>query len=229
MNESHMGLRWLQTHGRPIDQAVVNYFRGKGDAKTVVDALKSYTNIDGGFGRALEPDVRLEGSSVLATTIALQKLSLINASSSHPLVKGAMNFLKGCFNSEARAWDIVPPNVDSAPHAPWWDYKEVTHHMINPRAEIVGYMYRWPETINTSIRDELTQELRTHLLTTNELEMHDILVYGRMLQSPGLPIGLQEELRESFHALVLKAVTTKPEDWDNYGLTPEPSPHLLAC
>ena len=219
MRKRNKGLEWMRAHGRPIEQGLVSYVRD-GDASSLKSALGAFANDDGGFGRALEPDVRLQDSSVLATTVGLQVLSLCRAPASEPLVAGAMKYLGTAFNPEARAWPIVPANVDDAPHAPWWDYKDLSGYMVNPRAEIVGYMYTWPEYFDTALRDELTQALRTLLLVAEELEMHDILVFDRLLRSPGLPPEFRAELETPFQTMTLAAVCTDPADWGSYQLSP---------
>lgn len=49
---------FLRTRARRLDQAVFEYRFEGGSASAVLDALGEYQNPDGGFGRALEPDLR---------------------------------------------------------------------------------------------------------------------------------------------------------------------------
>ena len=113
----------------------------RGEVEPLYDALTPYANKDGGFGQTLEPDARLADSSILAITVALQLLAMGGATAENSLVAKAMNYLARTMKSDVNAWQIVPENVGDAAHAPWWNFKDIGGNMINPRAEIVGYMY----------------------------------------------------------------------------------------
>jgi len=65
----------VKAHARSLDRALFEHQFEGAPARNVWDALAAYRNMDGGFGRALEPDFRLPGSSPLATTIAFEYLS----------------------------------------------------------------------------------------------------------------------------------------------------------
>lgn len=218
MSSIDAGLQWIETNGRAVDCAELDHVKGA-DATGLLAALESYANDDGGFGRALEPDVRLGSSSVIVTTIALQLLAECEAPASEPLVSGAMEYLVDTFDGDARAWPAVPPEIDDAPHAPWWSYKPPEDQMINPRAEIVGYMYTWPGFVDVTLRDDLTSDLAALLNEADELEMHEVLVFDRMLRS-GLPDDVRSELWAPFRALALKAINTDRSDWESYKLSP---------
>lgn len=218
MNSVDAGLQWIETNGRAVDRAELERVRGA-DATGLLAALEGYANDDGGFGRGLEPDVRMGGSSVIATTIALELLTGCGAPASEPLVAGAMEYLVEMFDGDARAWPSVPPDIDDAPHAPWWNYMRPEDQMINPRAEVVGYMHTWPGFLDAALRDDLTSELATLLSEAEELEMHEVLVFDRMLRA-GLPDDVRSDLWKPFRALALKAVNTDRRAWESYQLSP---------
>ena len=222
---------WLRHNGRSIDVALVQ-FETTNSVQPVLDALTAYANSDGGFGHALEPDVRLSESSVLATTVALQTLSRCNQPSSNMLVKKAMGYLEMTFDRAQGAWPIVPANVGDAAHAPWWRVRYVGECLINPRAEVIGYMYRWPELCDLEIRGKLNDQLMSTLAAANSLEMHDILVFDRMVRSLNYPVDQFEKTIKRLYALAGSAISVNPPEWAAYGLTPlslidDPS-HLLA-
>jgi hypothetical protein len=84
----------------------------------VIDALRGYRNPDGGFGHALEPDLRFPGSLPAPTLYALETLSEPGAARSE-------------MARDARAWiaQIAAPDggipfvlrgFEKYPHAPWW-------------------------------------------------------------------------------------------------------------
>lgn len=210
---------WLETEGRALDLAELNWALGN-PSDPLLAALGHYANPDGGFGNALEPDVRLPGSSVLATTVGLQLLAGCDAARDHPLVAGALTYLESTFDDESWTWPIVPPNVVDAPRAPWWDPRSPERNLVNPRAEIIGYLYRWPGFFDDDRRDQMAEELVARLIGCNELQMHDLLTYDRLLGSPGLPSELHQRAWSKFEELALAAIIVELAAWGEYGLTP---------
>lgn len=69
---------YLEQYARKLDLYLYEYLFEGADSAPVLKELSVYQNADGGFGHALEADLRLPNSSALATTIALQYLSRIN-------------------------------------------------------------------------------------------------------------------------------------------------------
>jgi hypothetical protein len=69
----HQAKRFLETEARRLEGHLFDFhFNGhEGSRGRVIEELESYQNPDGGFGNALEPDVRMQGSSVVATKRAL--------------------------------------------------------------------------------------------------------------------------------------------------------------
>jgi len=171
--------------------------------------LQHYVNADGGFGKALEPNIRLSASSVIATTVALQYLARSDAPGSSNLVKNAMQYLADQYDNKARAWPVVPANVNDAAHAPWWEPKDISDCLLNPRTEILGYLYRWPGFFSDEIRDLITNEVFDQIKTTHEIEMHELLTVDRLLNSPGLPTERYSDTAPYFYDLATKAIATE--------------------
>jgi hypothetical protein len=89
-----------------------------GSAEPVVEALRGYRNADGGFGHALEPDLRCPASQPAPTLHALGVLNEAGAAGSE-------------MARDARAWIVsiadgdggipfVLAGFEDYPHAPWW-------------------------------------------------------------------------------------------------------------
>ena len=142
---------FVMTHGRALEQRLFERYFEAGAGEFVLGALSHYQNEDGGFGRALEPDIRMEGSSVVATTVGLQVLREVRASGDHPMVRGAIRYLLDTYDPDREVWPVVPKAVDDAPHAPWWNHAQTAEafngFLANPRAEIVGYFYDYSELV----------------------------------------------------------------------------------
>jgi hypothetical protein len=111
-------------------------FRG-GSADAVVDALRPYQNLDGGFGNALEPDCRGAGSQPIHLLTALRTLDEIGRCHG-PMVAGAVNYLASVTSPNGG----VPLALASArndPHAPWWQFgSDEPDGSLLPTAGIVG-------------------------------------------------------------------------------------------
>jgi hypothetical protein len=89
-----------------------------GPAESVINALRGYQNPDGGFGHALEPDLRCPSSQPGATLYALEILE-------------ECGVLDGEMGQAARAWLArvaapdggIPsalPGFEAYPHPAWW-------------------------------------------------------------------------------------------------------------
>ncbi|MFZ0974052.1 MAG: hypothetical protein WAN22_17605 [Solirubrobacteraceae bacterium] len=109
---------FIWSTARLVDRHRYTMLFAEGSADPVLAALSGYRNLDGGFGHALEPDLRCPGSQPAAT---LQALEILHEA--------------GRLDSEmarsARAWTAsiaaadggIPqalPGFERYPHAPWW-------------------------------------------------------------------------------------------------------------
>ena len=82
--------QFLKTQARPLDRAMFEYLFETASAERVIAELARFQNEDGGFGRALEPDLRTPSSSALATEIGLRRLKELGCSTDHPMVRNAV-------------------------------------------------------------------------------------------------------------------------------------------
>ncbi|MFN8376554.1 MAG: hypothetical protein U0694_27250 [Anaerolineae bacterium] len=215
-------VQYIKQQARPLEQKVFAYYFEAGSKDAILQELSQFQNEDGGFGKALEPDLRTSHSSVLATTIAFQKFREIQAPANTPIVQQAAQYVLNTYDAAHKIWPIIPPNVDEAPHAPWWNYdNDPQRFLVNPRAEILGYFYDYPDLFPEGLREELTQEVLQHLAQqSDEIEMHDILCYIRLCEARNLPPAVQAPLLAKLKPAVMKAVVQDPLQWGNYGLTP---------
>jgi hypothetical protein len=84
---------------------------------SVLDALRAYRNPDGGFGHALEPDVRGPHSEPASTLQALEVLAGVEALD-HSMVAEAAAWIAGIAGPDGGI-PFVLPGVEDYPHAPW--------------------------------------------------------------------------------------------------------------
>jgi hypothetical protein len=89
-----------------------------GPAEPVLDALRGYRNRDGGFGHALEPDLRSPGSQPAPTLYALEILSEAGAAECE-LAREARGWIAGVAEPDGGI-PLVLPGFEDYPHAPWF-------------------------------------------------------------------------------------------------------------
>ncbi|MFW5742827.1 MAG: hypothetical protein ACOC2D_06070 [Spirochaetota bacterium] len=144
---------FLAREARPLERALFAFRFTGADAGPVREALAAYRNPDGGFGRALEPDVRTPASSAYLTAIALTTLAEIGATQDDELVAGAARHLAAAYDRGGMVWPILPPEAQAAPRAPWWNdrggegpFRRLSETFdgfrIIPRARIVDGLVR---------------------------------------------------------------------------------------
>ena len=216
---------FISEQARPLEQRLYLYRCEGGAAGDVLGALAEFQNEEGGFGHGLEPDVRLADSSVIATTVALQILRDLGVGSEHQMVQRTMRYLLDTYAAEHKVWPIAPPNVDDAPHAPWWSGGSLADsfgsYMANPRAEIVGYLWDYSELAPDALREELTAAVLSWLHEqADTVEMHDLLCYARLAETRSLPDDLRRQMLDVLMKVADRAVTKEPSAWSGYCLKP---------
>lgn len=134
--------RFLLGNARLLERRLfATCFLGQPAAR-VADALRGYQNDDGGFGHALEPDVRCPVSLPIYVEMAFQALATAGADGQDMVVR-ACDFLARVAG-EAGAGGAVPPAfpvIESFPRAVHWS--EWTYQpALNPTAGLVGLLYQ---------------------------------------------------------------------------------------
>jgi hypothetical protein len=109
---------FIAANARVLDQRRFERLFQGGDATPVRDAVAAYRNDDGGFGHALEPDLRDPASQPAATEMALRMMDE-TGSWDDELVRGACDWLESVAPAEGGAAAVNPP-VTGWPRAPWW-------------------------------------------------------------------------------------------------------------
>lgn len=139
---------WL--NARLLDRHRYAYLFMGGSADQVLTALRAYQNPDGGFGNALEPDLRTPTSQPAAIWTALEILDEIDRLDD-PMVTAACDFLMANAAPDGGA-PFVLPSALAHPRAPWWQTDEdppgslvqtgsIVAHLINH-----GINHPWLET-----------------------------------------------------------------------------------
>ena len=214
---------FIMDQGRALDQRRFEFHFETGSADAVLAALAPYQNDDGGFGNSLEPDIRTSVSSALATTVGFQILREIRVPVSHTLVRKGIEYFVATYDESRQVWPIIPPEVEEAPHAPWWNYENSAEtfgqFLVNPRAEIVGYLYEFSDGVPTKLLKPLAAILLEYLDSpSDEMEMHDILCFARLAETEALPN--REVVWEKLAQAAAPRVARNAEQLTGYVLKP---------
>jgi hypothetical protein len=109
--------RFVLGNARLLDRHRLAVMLHGAPAAPVLAALRAYRNPDGGFGNALEPDVRAPESEPAATLHALEVLSGVGALDD-PLVADAAAWVASIADDDGGV-PFVMPTAAAHPHAPW--------------------------------------------------------------------------------------------------------------
>jgi hypothetical protein len=229
--------RFLETQARPLDWALFEFHFEGAAADNAIDELARFQNHDGGFGRALEPDLRTPTPSALATGIGLHTLKELGCSGDHPLVRSAVTFLLETFDKASKVWRIAPHDTNAHPHAPWWHDQDGSlartfdGFLINPRAELVGLLYDFSALVPADWLADLAA------LTVKAIETAETAGFGgggdtlrcalAFAETDSLPRRYAERLAPRLRSLASAVVSRDPQEWSGYCAKPlkvAPSP-----
>jgi hypothetical protein len=129
---------FLLRNARLLERRIFAFLFEGGPREMVLSALRAYQNPDGGFGGALEPDMRTLTSQPVFVEEAFKVLDLVDAFSD-PIVNRACGYLLSITTPEGGLPSAVA-GVDDSPRTPWWNPE--TAPSINPTASLAGLLYK---------------------------------------------------------------------------------------
>jgi hypothetical protein len=217
--------RFMRQSARPLERAIFEYHFGDGHRTNVLAELVPYQNEDGGFGNALESDIRAPASSVIATVTALAVLRDIGATEDTPGLPAALTYLMDSYDVTRERWPIVPPEVEEAPHAPWWTYAESEETFrgfwANPRAAVVSYLWQFRKLVPSPFVESALEAIVADLMRQPQrMEMHDLLAFVDLLETPELPEEAYQGVLDKLLRALPRSVVADPAQWDGYNLKP---------
>jgi hypothetical protein len=209
--------------GRPLDQARFDCRFAYGPCRNVYLALAEYQNPDGGFGNGLEPDLRTEASSAIATLTALRIARDYAIPPDQPVIGRATDWLVAHYDDTRDVWPIVPPAVDGAPHAPWWTYATTEDafgsFLVTPTIAIAAHLRVFSRTVPPAFLARLDEVVHARLDETGvDMTMFDIQSWLDLAAVAEPP--LRDRIVDALRAAVPRVVQTDPAAWATYGLTP---------
>jgi hypothetical protein len=222
--------RFLREDARPVERALFAHEFEAGPASAIVDALAAFRNPDGGFGRALEPDLRMPGSSALATNQALRVLRRAGAPAEHPFVEGAIDSLVAAFDPDLGAWRSVPQEAERFPHANHWAWALHVDGkrwpvVALPQAEILAHFHAYPVRVPAALLAEQTRRFVDGMETADASIGADALVHcDAFVHTPEAPRAAREAIARRVREIGLAMVCRDEAQWGGY----VPKPWKLA-
>jgi hypothetical protein len=110
---------FIHANGRLIDRHRLATMLDGAPVEPVLTALRAYRNADGGFGHALEPDVRCPGSQPAATLQALEVL-LEAGAADDPMLADAAEWVAAIAEPDGGVTTVLP-SATGYPRAPWME------------------------------------------------------------------------------------------------------------
>ena len=219
---------FLMSEGRELDKAIFKSVFESGDSSQVIRAVKEYINEDGGAGKALEPDFWYPGSTPMATSIALRILNDYDSyESSKEIIKNGIRYLESSFDPKIQGWRFTKKEVNDYARAPWWTYSKENEEINfngNPSAELIGYLYKYPQYSNRLNVNYLLKLSLEHLKNMKEFEVHELYCYMRLYKL--IDEDYKKQIKEKIIEGVETCICTDRNKWGNY--EPQPLDFLEA-
>jgi hypothetical protein len=133
-------LDFITSNARLLDRRRAGLAVGAGDPEVALTVLAGYQNADGGFGWALEPDLRAPASQPVAALHAFEVLEEV-APVTSPLARELLDWL----DSVALPGGAVPfalPGTASAGSAPMWESADTASPSLHMTAVVLGIAHR---------------------------------------------------------------------------------------
>jgi len=220
---------FLKTEARSLEWALFAHRFEESSVDDALTALARFQNADGGFGHALEPDVRTPQSSALATGIGLGLLRDLGVPSTHPMVLRAVAYLLDAFDDEKKVWHVLPEGANAYPHAPWWHDDEGSlartfdEFVVIPRMQLVGLLHHFAAEVPAEWLETVTQRTLEEFLRLGDVGSGggDDLAYAiEMAETEALPARFKAPLTERIREIVPQVVERDPAAWDSYCISP---------
>lgn len=130
---------YLWRNARLIDRRRYEYhFRG-GSPDLVWAALRGYCNADGGFGQALEPDLRSPEAQPVFQEVGLRLMAEVGPEEA--ILAGLRRYLPAITTADGGLPAVLPSAV-KYPRAPWWQPQEPLAGGLMPTGAVAGYLHR---------------------------------------------------------------------------------------
>lgn len=115
---------FLHANARVLERRRYEHLFEGGPKEPVLHALRAYRNDDGGFGNAVEPDMRAPVSQPVGIHTVMEILHEVGAHDD-PMIGPAADWLQSVTREDGGIPFVLPTD---APHAPWWQSSDASSH-----------------------------------------------------------------------------------------------------
>jgi hypothetical protein len=131
---------FMDTHARVIDRRRFGLLFADGDREGVLAALTAYRNADGGFGWALEPDLRGAASQPAGALHAFEFLAEV-APATSPLAPALCDWLDSASLPDG-GLPFALEGADGPGSAPWWAGADQSRSSLHITSAVCGAAHR---------------------------------------------------------------------------------------
>ncbi|MDQ0194605.1 hypothetical protein [Paenibacillus wynnii] len=214
---------FIWKHGRLLERRIFQYVFQGGSEESILIALKSYQNDDGGFGNAIEPDLRSPESQPLYVEFALRLLYDCNIKSEE-IALNVCDYISKNADLESGIPTIFPSS-SKYPRAEHWNAPNSINPSFSRLTGLVGLL-KW-QGIKNSWLDNAVEVCLENISSKSYEDAHTILTAFCLLES----LPQSEFIRKLFRKLSIELFAAKffrlHADSLGYGLSPlefSPSP-----
>jgi hypothetical protein len=115
---------FLHANARVLERRRFDHRFDGGPKEPVLHALRAHRNDDGGFGHAIEPDMRAPTSQPVGIHTVMEILHEVGAHDD-PMICPAADWL-ATITREDGGIPFVLEDAMAHPHAPWWQYSDAS-------------------------------------------------------------------------------------------------------
>lgn len=218
---------FMWSNARLLDRRLFGYLFSGEPRELVLAALRAYQNPDGGFGNALEPDIRAPVSQPVPVEMALRTLDVVDGFDD-PMVARACDYLVSITTPEGGV-PFVLPSVRDYPHAPWWQTEGHPPAALNPTAGIAGLLHKhdsdhpWLATA--------TAYCWSAIAATETTEFHDLMPIITFLEHAPDRARAERELERVAARILQPGVVALDPAAEGYAKGPldwAPAPHSFC-
>ena len=160
---------FIWKNARLIDRHLFAYHFKYGSSEAVISTLLAYQNADGGFGHALEPDIRCPDSQPVPVEHALKILDMVGFNTH--ITQKACDYLLTITTPEGGVPWLLP-SAHAYPRAPWWNAQENQPASLNPTAGLAALLHK--NNFQHNWLTSATEFCWSKIATLQPTEMHEM-------------------------------------------------------
>src|SRR5262245_49887651 len=212
----HDAREFIYANARAVDRAAYEVVFESGTTDRLIDALRSYANPDGGYGHALEPDLRTPASQPLHTETALTILQQCGVRRPD-IADRCCDFLAAVAHADTALPAFLPGALEY-PAAPHWQAgfggEPTLDRTLGMTALLLWHGARHPWAL------QAVAQCRIHLAGATITEAHHLLYAFQFASSVLDAAARTSALRRLHEALQHAEFYVADTPVARYGLTP---------